>query len=201
MVCNTGISLTPIVNGETLHFESRGLYDGVSILWDRETETLWHHITGEAMFGELKGNTLAPVLNLLQTTVEAALEANPDLEVAISERPIRRRGPISSLAERVPVLSRMFRRTMEREDTRRSTMDVGLGVRAAASTPELRGSVTLPSRIAGAAPFRHDVSLRRHSSSSFACASMPEASGPSAGLRQTSTRRSFPLPGVGDSTR
>ncbi len=37
-MCNTGVGLTPLVDGKVHHFEFRGVYDGVSILGDRETE-------------------------------------------------------------------------------------------------------------------------------------------------------------------
>lgn len=128
MVCNTGVSLTPVVNGEVHHFESRGLYDGLSVLWDEETETLWNHLTGDAMTGDLKGETLGPPHNLWQTTVEAALDAYPDVEVALSERPIRRRGRPLDPNGRRGGLSRMFQRTIAQEDSRRETMDIGIGL-------------------------------------------------------------------------
>lgn len=110
------------------HFEFRGLYDGVSILWDRETGSLWHHITGQALYGPLTGRTLSPVGNLLHTTVEQALAGDPDVEIAISDRPIRQESRWAPWVTRLPVLGAAFRRTMSAEDTRRPTMDVGLGV-------------------------------------------------------------------------
>src|SRR5437879_3473058 len=116
-----------MVDGRVLHFEARGLYDGVSLLWDRETGSLWHHITGECLSGRLAGRRLA-VSNLLHTTVGAALEADPDIGVALSDQPVRRPNRWAALAAEVPVLSDLFRRTMGREDGRRPAMDVGLGV-------------------------------------------------------------------------
>jgi hypothetical protein len=127
-VCNTGVRLTPIVDGRRLHLEFRGLYDAVSILWDRETGSLWNHITGKAVHGPLTGRTLAPIGNLLHTTVEEALAGDPDLRVANSNRPIGQESRWAPWIERVPVLGPAFRRTMGTEDTRRPTMDVGLGV-------------------------------------------------------------------------
>jgi len=128
VVCNTGVSLTPFVDGKVHHFESRGLYDGVSVLWDEETGTIWDHITGEAVYGPLAGAGL-PVYNLLHTTVEAALEADPDLAIAISERPIRVEGNfLQEVFERLTGLNERFQGTMAREDTRRPTMEIGIGV-------------------------------------------------------------------------
>jgi hypothetical protein len=120
--------LTPFVDGMVHHFESRGLYNGVSILWDEETGTIWNHITGEAVYGPLAGARL-PVYNLLHTTVEAALDADSDLEIAISERPIRVEGNfLERVFKRLTGLNDRFQGTMAREDTRRATMEVGIGV-------------------------------------------------------------------------
>jgi hypothetical protein len=121
--------LTPVIDGKTYHFEFRGLYDGVSILMDRETGGYWHHITGECLYGPLEGARLSGGSNLLHLSVEQALASYPELEVAISDRPIRgERSRWWPLAEAVPALPDRLRNTMAGEDTRRPTMDVGLGV-------------------------------------------------------------------------
>lgn len=125
MVCNTGVGLTPTIDGELHHFESRGLYDGVSILWDEETGSIWHHITGRAMNGPMAGARMQ-TFNALQMTVEVALGAYPDIEVATSDRPIRRGDQRS--VDRDMELSERFRATMAEEDTRRPTMEIGLGI-------------------------------------------------------------------------
>lgn len=111
-----------------LHFEFAGLYDGVSILRDRETRSLWHHVTGVCLYGPLKGRRLPSAGNLLHTTVREALAQDPDVRLALSDRPVRQPSRWAPLAKRVPVLGPVFLRTMSREDTRRPTMDVGLGV-------------------------------------------------------------------------
>ncbi len=98
------------------------------MLADDETESIWNHITGRAVYGPLKGSTL-PVFNLLHMTAEQALDRYPGLSVAISDRPVRgRRGFFAPLAERVPFLRQGFRSTIVKEDTRLPTMDIGLGV-------------------------------------------------------------------------
>lgn len=117
--------MTPSIDGKVHHFEWAGLDNGLSLLRDFETGTIWHHITGEALVGPLLGERL-PMYNLLQTTVEGALANDPDLAVAISDRPIVRHE--KSLIDRVPGLGGMIRRTMAREDDRRPQMEIGLGV-------------------------------------------------------------------------
>lgn len=120
--------MTPLIDGVVHHFEWRGLFDGVSILMDRETSTLWHHITGEGMYGPLAGTKL-PTFNLLHMTVEQALETYPHLTVAISDRQITGEpSGWSPWLEKIPVLRGRLRTTLTREDTRRPTMDVGIGV-------------------------------------------------------------------------
>lgn len=130
MACNTGVSSTPLVDGEVHHFESRGLYDGLSTLWDEETGSIWNHITGEAVHGPLKGYRL-PVYNLLHMNAESALATYPDLQVAISDRPMREvkgRNYVQRLFDRFRALSDRLQGTIREEDERRPTMEVGIGI-------------------------------------------------------------------------
>lgn len=108
-----------------LHYEWAGLDNGLSLLRDFETGSIWNHITGEAVHGPLDGERL-DAYNLLQTTVEAALTAYPDIDVAISDRPMR--DMEQSILERIPVLGPRLRGTMAPEDARRPQMELGLGV-------------------------------------------------------------------------
>ena len=96
------------------------------MLSDDETESVWNHITGRAVYGPLEGYAL-PIFNLLHMTAEQALERYPGLSVAISDRPIRgRRRFFDPLADRI--LRPSFRSTIVKEDTRLPTMNIGLGV-------------------------------------------------------------------------
>ncbi len=120
--------MTPVINGNTHYFQAGGVYDGVSLMRDRETGSYWNHVTGACLHGPLEGTKL-PVFNLLHMSTPQVLALYPDIEVAISDRPIRGQGwRYWPLAERIPGLPDRFRRTMAGEDTRRPTMDVGLGV-------------------------------------------------------------------------
>ena len=98
------------------------------MLADEETGSIWNHITGRAVYGELKGHAL-PIFNLLHMTAEQALERYPGLSIAISDRPVRgRRGMFAPIAERIPFLRDGFGSTIVEEDTRLPTMEIGLGV-------------------------------------------------------------------------
>lgn len=125
--------MTPVVNGQTHHFGVRGLYNGLLLIGDHETGSYWDHITGECLYGPLKGYKLE-VFPLLHMNVSQSLARWPDVHVAVSsELTIMQRlrvffmGPLfrSKWAFFPPVV---FKKTMGKEDTRRKRMDIGLGV-------------------------------------------------------------------------
>lgn len=124
MICNTGVSLDPTVDGQLHHFAAQGLYDGLFLAVDRETGTSWNHITGRALHGPLVGHTLE-VRNVRQTTVAQALAADAETRVAISGRPFRRGEP--GFFDRIRGLSPFFQETIATEDDRLETMTIGLG--------------------------------------------------------------------------
>jgi len=126
VVCNSGVSLTPVIDGQVHHFECRGIYNGLSLLWDKESGSFWDHVTGEAVQGPLKGEKL-PVFNLLQMSVEAALADDPELEIAISTRDIETNiwSPYLEESADLPVT---YIPSMAEDDPRRPMMDIGLGV-------------------------------------------------------------------------
>src|SRR5262249_1353488 len=68
------------------HFDNVGLYDALFVMQDRESKTLWNHITGEAEYGPLVGRTLGPLTNLLQLNVKQAIQMDAKVRVAISDR-------------------------------------------------------------------------------------------------------------------
>lgn len=86
VVCNTGTRLTPRVDGQVPQFETAGAYDGLLVMQDTRTRTLWNHITGDALYGPGVGRTLGPAGNVLQRNVSQALSAHPAVRVAISDR-------------------------------------------------------------------------------------------------------------------
>ena len=126
MVCNSGVSLIPAINGKTLHFVNAGLYDALFIMQDTETKTLWKHITGEAVYGELAGHQL-PISNLLQMNAAQALAMDPNMRIAISDRPYGGNTPVKRNVDDAKLMD-MFEQTLGTEDTRRPRMEMGLGV-------------------------------------------------------------------------
>ncbi len=144
MVCNSGTSLVPTIDGSMPRFENVGLYDGLFVMQDVESKTLWNHITGEALYGPHVGRSLGPMGNMLQTTAAQALAGDPETQVAISNRPYfaggRRRGPAGGRGAGQGVggryepgnpnarLSPAFVDTLGTEDLRLPRMTMGLGI-------------------------------------------------------------------------
>jgi Protein of unknown function (DUF3179) len=54
-------AFVPVVDGRRLHFEFHGWDRGVMILRDKESGSLWSHLTGMSSEGALKGTTLEPI--------------------------------------------------------------------------------------------------------------------------------------------
>lgn len=147
MVCNSGTSLVPAVDGKLLHFDNVGLYDALFVMQDKETKTLWNHITGEAVYGPLVGRTLGYGGNQLQVSVRQALAMDPATQIAISNRPyavngrhVGPPGPIGASGRIGPPgtgaeppaadrgLSSGFINTLATEDSRLTRMELGLGL-------------------------------------------------------------------------
>jgi len=80
-LCLTGIVFDPIVDGEQSEFGVSGLlWESNLIMYDRNTETLWSQVLGEAILGDLAGTKLE-VLPSDQLLYGNWKKANPDGEV------------------------------------------------------------------------------------------------------------------------
>ena len=141
VVCNTGTRLVPVTNGKPVRFETAGVYDGLLVMRDLATGTLWNHITGEGLYGPGVGTSLGPVGNVLQMTAKQLLAVAPDARLAVSDRiyfasgrrlgtreGISLLGRTHSRPDSRAVLSSAFVATLGREDARRPRMDLGLGL-------------------------------------------------------------------------
>ena len=124
--------MAPRVDGDVHRFAEHGLYNGLFLLRDEESGTYWDHMTGEAVYGPRVGSTLE-VSNLTQTTVAQVLGRDSEALLALSDQARAMRtyeqmtlgGLLGRIGGR---LSGMFRSTVEEEDTRRPTMDLGMGI-------------------------------------------------------------------------
>ena len=122
--------MAPSIDGVVHTFAEHGLYDGLFLMRDEETKTYWDHVTGEAVYGPQVGTALE-IANLLHSRAGQVLANNPDALIALSDRTLRTdeamglTGLLSRVGGR---LSRMFRSTVDEEDGRLPTMDLGLGI-------------------------------------------------------------------------
>ena len=80
MICNSGVGLTPVVDGRVHWFGVCGIANGLAVMTDEETWSLWDHITGESFEGPSTGHVL-DMWPLSLTTARAALVKDPAVVV------------------------------------------------------------------------------------------------------------------------
>lgn len=139
--CNTGMVFDACVNGQTLHFQRRGAYDGLLLLWDRETNSYWQHITGECLHGSSAGTRLHMITNTRHMTAAEALARNPAahlLTSPLTEEQQMLSGMMEKMRAKPERVESGILTTINAEDTRRPRFELGLGVWDAA------GSVFFP---------------------------------------------------------
>ena len=77
-LCNSAIAFDRRLGDRILDFGTSGLlYNSALVMYDRQTETLWSHFTGEAAIGHLTGAVL-DVLPMSTVSWEDWREANPE---------------------------------------------------------------------------------------------------------------------------
>ena len=123
--------MIPEANGQRLTFFTGGLYDGLVVMRDRETRSIWNHITGVCIKGELAGARLA-LVPLLHTTAAGALERYPAAHLAYSRQTLLQR-VVSFFTEANRVYAGrfffpFFKKTLKTLDKRRPSWELGLGV-------------------------------------------------------------------------
>ena len=121
--------MTPIVQGRRLTFATYGLYQGLSLLADFETQSYWDHITGECIKGTFLGEKMQ-VRSLLHTRADLALKENPQAQIAISELSRRRdwMARIMRIGIKQNWLPPVFRKQFQRTDERLDPLEMGLGI-------------------------------------------------------------------------
>jgi hypothetical protein len=117
------------VDGRRLSFEEEGIWNGVFVMRDRETGTLWSHYTGEAFEGPLQGRRLewiqtrrAQYGRLLNEHPDATIPERGALKFRSTPPPKSRR---AAMGEALPPA---FVPTIAKEDDRLGRHEHGLGV-------------------------------------------------------------------------
>ncbi|GGE07408.1 hypothetical protein GCM10011571_05830 [Marinithermofilum abyssi] len=129
-ICHGATSMVPVVDGAVHHFSCIGIYNGMALLADDETQSYWDHISGECIHGELKGEMLQ-LIPVEHMSVEHALKRWPDLRIALSVQPWYRRWilePLMNFFGNRGIFPPYFYLSMGERDTRLPDMTSGLGV-------------------------------------------------------------------------
>lgn len=78
-MCSSGIGFDPVVNGVAHTFEVAGLYNGLFVMSDRETGSVWTHYDGTVLTGPLADQGLQlSIKSMAHTTWERWSEDHPD---------------------------------------------------------------------------------------------------------------------------
>jgi len=129
-VCNTGIRFDRTVDGKVLQFDFYGLYNGVVIMCDRDTESVWLQVSGRAVKGQRVDQKLKPG-PLLDTTWGEWKRLHPDTLVMSPDNAFSKyyapKGKLEPRGyDRFP--APFFRPTVTRGDKRLPPFDKVLGV-------------------------------------------------------------------------
>ena len=131
-MCNSGVSLIPTIDGQLHHFEYVGLYNGLALVRDVETNSYWSHYTGECIHGQYQGSQLDVVATVQHMTAAQALAHYPHAEIALAKqgffaRFFSRLMQMTTLTPKGSIPPHFYK-TMGDADDRRQRMDLGLGV-------------------------------------------------------------------------
>ena len=76
-MCSSGVGFNPAVGDKHLQFDLFGLYNGVFLMNDLQTGSIWSHLEGVALQGPLAGQRME-IIPLVHSTWEAWSEGHPD---------------------------------------------------------------------------------------------------------------------------
>ena len=85
MICSSGIGFDPIVDEQRLTFGFHGIWQGTAVLYDKETNSHWYHLSGECFEGPLKGTVLRRIRSGRHTTWGEWIKAHPNTDVIAPE--------------------------------------------------------------------------------------------------------------------
>src|SRR5687767_5679176 len=123
-----------MLDGRRLTFGFEGIYQGTAVLYDRQTGSLWMHMTGECFEGPLAGRTLGRVPTGRHTTWADWLAAHPTTDVMRQEAVLESRAgdrgyfPRSAARSGDPHLPSVFRPTIHVRDDRLPLAELVHGV-------------------------------------------------------------------------
>lgn len=79
MICSSGIGFNPVIDGTRYTFDVAGLYNGLFVMADRQTGSVWTHFDGTVLNGPLANQNIRLEISLLaQTTWADWVESYPE---------------------------------------------------------------------------------------------------------------------------
>lgn len=82
MVCSSGVGFNPEINGTRYTFDVYGLYNGLFVMADRQTGSVWTHYDGSILNGPLAGQGIALEMRpIVHTTWSDWIATYPDTTV------------------------------------------------------------------------------------------------------------------------
>ena len=132
VVCNAGMLFSPTVDGKTHHFADGGFYNAMTLLTDRETRSIWNHITGQCLYGVHKDAQLTHIGTPLQKTTMQVIAEYPQAVIAIGQLDDKiLKDAQTDNAERLNPdlnLSERATNTLRLDDDRLPRFEMGLGI-------------------------------------------------------------------------
>lgn len=127
MVCSSGVGFDPVVDGTRYRFDNAGLYNGLFVMADRTTGSVWTHYDGTVLQGPLaEAGARLEIVPLVHLTWEDWKAEYPDSRVMdwIDEFAQRYR----EVDPGRPGLSETFTDTIQNFDDRLAQNELVLGV-------------------------------------------------------------------------
>ncbi len=133
VICNTGMIMNPVVHNRMLHFYVAGVYNGMLLMADKETESYWDHITGKGLFGQYETHQLEILQSHQVLAAKETLEQYPDClyglpKLNFFQKLFAKFQNWKANTNGKGFLPPGFRKSMSNPDNRLDEMEMGLGV-------------------------------------------------------------------------
>jgi hypothetical protein len=141
-VCNAGAVFNPNIEGVIHKYKEIGVYNGQQIFQDEESKSLWNHLTGECLYGNLKGRNLELINSPRMSTYELEIKTKPDLPIFISGKAKIFRAVMNFVIKVILGNSNKnwlpphFEKTLPKIDNRLPKMTMGLAIK-----PKMKGQI------------------------------------------------------------
>lgn len=132
-VCNSGMVFNPTVKDKLLTFRIKGVYQGVLLMMDNESNSYWDHITGECIAGKYKGSQLDTIHSHQVYKADEVHSQFPNCQFGVSKLNLIQKVQTYvqyqlSAVNGMGLLPPGFKQSMGSIDDRLPEMSLGLGI-------------------------------------------------------------------------